>query len=83
MNISLENQVYDFVRDQVAQRTKTAATDINPNAVLSDLGLQSIDAVLISGEVEDHFGIEMDPAAIFEHKTLEGFVQFVLQLMKI
>lgn len=74
-----ETELFDFLRSQIAQRTKVAASDIQADAVLVDLGLQSIDAVLMCGDIEDHFGIEMDPAAVFEHKTLASFAQFILQ----
>lgn len=82
MIISREKELYEFLRSQIAQRTKVAANNITTDAVLVDLGLQSIDAVLMCGEVEDHFGVEMDPAAVFEHKTLESFAQFILRQMK-
>lgn len=76
-----KSELYNFLRSQIAERTKQAETAVRDDSVLIELGLQSIDAVLMCGEVEDHFGIEMDPAAVFEHKTLESFAQFVLQKM--
>lgn len=65
--------VRSFLIAAIARFTRQPAETIAPDAVLVDLGLQSIDAVLLSGEVEDHFGIEMDPATIFEHETLDSF----------
>ena len=82
MVTSPETELYEFLRKQIAQRTKMTASDIQADAVLADLGLQSIDAVLMCGDVEDHFGVEMDPAAVFEHKTLDSFAQFILRKMK-
>lgn len=76
-----QTELYDFLRSQIAERTRLAESDVSNDAVLVELGLQSIDAVLMCGEVEDHFGIEMDPATVFEHKTLESFAQFVLRKM--
>ncbi|WP_272010048.1 acyl carrier protein [Roseovarius sp. ZX-A-9] len=69
--------IVSFLTDAIARFTKQPAAGISQDAVLVDLGLQSIDAVLLSGEVEDHFGIELDPATIFEHETLESFAQEV------
>lgn len=74
-------ELYDFLRSQIAERTKLPESAVHDDSVLVELGLQSIDAVLMCGEVEDRFGIEMDPATVFEHKTLESFAQFVLQKM--
>lgn len=66
-------EVVAFLTDGIARFTKQEAAGIGPESVLVDLGLQSIDAVLLSGEVEDHFGVELDPATIFEHETLGSF----------
>jgi hypothetical protein len=35
--------------------------------------------VLLCGDVEDRFGVDVDPAAIFEHETLGAFARSVLQ----
>ncbi len=79
MKPSTEVLLYEFLRERIAQRTKLTAEEITADAVLADLGLQSIDAVLLCGEVEDRFDIEMDPADIFEHETLRAFAQSILQ----
>lgn len=74
-----ESQFFSFLRDRVAQRTKTEADAIGMDMSLADLGLQSIDAVLVCGEVEDRFGVEVDPAEIFEHDTLGEFARSILK----
>ena len=65
--------ILDFLKSRIAHYTKTDPAQIATDAVLGDLGLQSIDAAIVTGEVEDHFDIEVDPALIFEHETLESF----------
>ena len=52
-----------------------------PDSALVDLGLQSIDAVIVCGEVEDEFGIEIDPSEIFEHDTLGTFADEIIALV--
>ena len=42
-----------------------------PDADLFELGLDSIDAVEISGEAEIRFGAEVDPHFLFEACTLD------------
>nr|WP_237399912.1 acyl carrier protein [Rhodovulum visakhapatnamense] len=66
-------EVVDFLTAGIARFTKQDPAAIRPDSVLVDLGLQSIDAVLLSGEVEDHFQIELDPATIFSHETVGSF----------
>ena len=65
--------VVEFLTARIAKMTKQVPASIGLNSVLVDLGLQSIDAVLLSGEIEDHFEIELDPATIFEHDTVGSF----------
>lgn len=66
-------QVLAFLRNELAHFTETDPDSIPTDAVLVDTGLQSMDAVILSGKVEDTFGIELDPEIIFQHETLESF----------
>ncbi|WP_262690564.1 acyl carrier protein [Kordiimonas aestuarii] len=64
------------------ERIGVPAEDVTENSVFIKLGLESIDAVLVSGEVEDEFGVELSPSAIFDHETLGGFTAEVVRLME-
>lgn len=79
MTASIEAQLIEFLRQQIAQRTKLKVEEISEDSVLIDIGLQSIDAVLLCGDVEDRFEVEIDPADIFDHETLGAFARSVLQ----
>lgn len=68
-----EHEVFSFLAARLAQLTEQDQAAITADSVLIDLGLQSIDAVLLCGEIEDRFQIELDPATIFEHETLGSF----------
>jgi acyl carrier protein len=70
---ALDPSVIEFLKTRLSHFTKLDKEAIGPDSVLVDLGLQSIDAVLLSGEVEDEFRIELDPATIFEHETFGSF----------
>ena len=67
-----------FIKARLSERTKVPVDQIDLSSGLIELGLKSIDAVLLCGEVEDEFKIEVDPASIFEHETLGGFVAAVM-----
>ncbi|WP_186387523.1 acyl carrier protein [Stappia sp. TSB10P1A] len=81
MTDTSESRLFSFLREQVAQRTKTSADQIRMDMSLSDLGLQSIDAVLVCGEVEDRFDVEVDPAEIFQYDTLGDFARSIADRM--
>ncbi len=81
MSVDQETAVMDFIRARLAERTKVPLSDVTPSSRLIALGLQSIDAVLLCGEVEEAFEVELDPTTIFEQDTVGGFVGAVLARM--
>jgi acyl carrier protein len=72
-------RVLEFLRTHVAARTDCPVEQITASSGLIELGLQSIDAVLLCGEVEDEFKIELDPSAIFEHSDLHSFADHIVE----
>ncbi|PTW62588.1 phosphopantetheine binding protein [Breoghania corrubedonensis] len=70
-------EVAAFLTQRLAEITKRDPSMITGSSVFVDMGLQSIDAVLLCGEVEDKFDIELDPASIFEHDTLDSFLGLI------
>ena len=73
-------EVTAFLRTHVSKRTKVPAEQILGSTVLVDFGLESIDAVLISGHIEDEFQIEVEPSLMFEFQTLDEVAAAVVAL---
>lgn len=73
--------ITDFLRGHIARRTAVPAEMIEGPTVLVDIGLQSVDAVMICGEVEDHYGIEVEPSLMFEYRTLDEVAGAVAGLL--
>lgn len=69
-----------FLRERIVDRTNVDEVALTPTTVLLEIGLQSIDAVLICGEVEDQFEIELDPSIMFEFKTLEDVTNAIFKI---
>lgn len=74
------DEVTAFLRDHVSKRTKVPPEQILGSTVLVDFGLESIDAVLISGHIEDQFQIEVEPSLMFEFHTLDEVAAAVVAL---
>jgi acyl carrier protein len=66
-----------FVTAELAARI---GTEIDPDADLFELGLDSIDAVEVTGAIELRLAAEIDPATLFEHRTVNRVVDAVLDL---
>jgi len=73
--------IYNFVREQVKKRTGVADDELHNDTVLGEIGLRSIDAVLICGEIEDELKIEVEPAMMFEHKTLDAVTNRLMEML--
>lgn len=69
-----EQQLRDWIRGHLAQRVGVAGEEIAFDRTLGDYGLDSVDAVLMAGELEEAFGIEIDPAAFIQFDTFEQMI---------
>lgn len=67
-----------FVTARLVERVEGLAS-IEPDTDLMELGVKSIDAVLVSGEIEDHYGVEVDPVLLFEHRTVNRVSRWVAE----
>lgn len=72
-------EVVAFVSSRIREHVGGRVEPIDPDADLVELGVKSIDAVLISGDVEDHFGIEVDPVLLFECRTVNRIADSVTE----
>ena len=73
--------VVAFLTERVARRLRRAPDAIDRDADLIELGIESIDAVLISGDLEDRYGIELDPVLLFECRTIRRVADRVMDAL--
>jgi phthiocerol/phenolphthiocerol synthesis type-I polyketide synthase B len=74
-----ESKVRTWVRDYLARFARIGATEISFDRTLADYGLDSVDAVLMAGELEEAEGVEIDPATFIQFDSIE---QMILALEK-
>ncbi len=75
-----KTSVVNFLTDRIASYLNMDVSVLAPDADLNDIGLTSINAVMISGEIEDEFQVEIDPAIMFESKTIDEVADKVVLL---
>lgn len=46
---------------------------LDPQRPFNELGIDSLDAITLTGELEQELGISIDPAVILEHPTPHAF----------
>ncbi|MEX3558702.1 polyketide synthase Pks13 [Corynebacterium sp. LK2522] len=63
-------QLRDWIRHWVAQTTGVPAEEITDSKPLENFGLSSRDAVVLSGELENLVGVDLDPTVAYEYPTI-------------
>lgn len=62
------------LRTMIARRLKIDLSLVPLDRSFQDMGLKSLDAVIVSGQLEELIGIEVDPTLLFEHQTITAVV---------
>lgn len=68
----------EIVAFLLAQLAGPVGTVEDLDADLFELGLDSIDSVELTGAIETRFGIEVDPALTFEHRSVNALADHLL-----
>jgi acyl carrier protein len=76
--MSTEERLGEWVRDHVAKVRGVAPESVTFDKGLSSFGLDSVDAVVMAGELEDAFGIEIDPARFL---ACDSFGEIITRLI--
>lgn len=67
-----EPEIRDFLRQRLAALLEIAEDDLDPGEDLAGYGLNSVQAVSLTGELEDHLGMSLDPTLIFAYPTIDA-----------
>ncbi|MGK0414004.1 MAG: acyl carrier protein [Polaribacter sp.] len=77
-----KESIIKFISTRIISKTDIKADHIGTEENLKSIGLSSLNAVMISGEIEDEFEIEVDPKIIFESETLSEVADKLMILKK-
>jgi len=76
MNADRRN-ILRWLTAQLASYLEVPATAIDPMVPLAEIGVDSVHAVSLVGDVEAHFDIDVDPTLIFDYPTLAHIAEFI------
>jgi acyl carrier protein len=62
----------EWLRERVATYGDVPADGVDVDTQLTDLGLDSVYALTLCGDIEDTFNIDMDPSVIWDHDTIRA-----------
>jgi acyl carrier protein len=60
--------------EYIAEVLKIDDAALATSATFDSLGLDSVEAVVMTGVMEEHFGVDIDPALLFESPSIDAFV---------
>lgn len=62
--------VHEWLIERVADYTDRAPHQVDPTVPLAELGLDSVSAVSLCGEIEDRWTLDVDPTLVFDFPTI-------------
>jgi acyl carrier protein len=66
-----------WLTTQLASYLEVPATTIDAMVPLADMGVDSVHAISLVGDVEMHFDIDVDPTMIFDYPTLAHIAEYI------
>jgi acyl carrier protein len=62
---------------RLAVYLEVSATTIDLMVPLAEMGVDSVHAISLVGDVEAHFDIDVDPTMIFDYPTLSHIAEYI------
>ena len=73
-----KNELIAFLKEKIAHTLDCDPASIEADENVHDLGLTSLNAVIISGDVEDKFDVEVNPTVMFENHTIAKIAEEII-----
>lgn len=81
MNIS-EKELKHWLIERVATYCRLAPSAIKEDVNLANYGMDSVFTLTLVGEIEERFGLDMDPTALWDNPSIEQLHTFLKHEMK-
>lgn len=80
MKHSLET-LRPWLAARVAAYVQRPVHEIQTDIPLAEYGLSSVYALTLTGEIEDHLGLAIDPTVMWDHPTIDALTEVLLQAL--
>ncbi|WP_329229535.1 acyl carrier protein [Streptomyces canus] len=67
-----DTELRSWLRARVAHYAQLDAADIDTTATLTTYGLDSVYALILCGDIEDHLGLALEPTVAWDHPTIDA-----------
>ncbi|MBJ8345781.1 acyl carrier protein [Antrihabitans sp. YC2-6] len=71
--------IIDWLIGRVAFYIEQPVRNVSPDIALAELGIESVSAVSLCGEIEDKWELELDPTVVFDYPTIAAMASFIAE----
>ncbi|MCC9312013.1 acyl carrier protein [Kitasatospora sp. RB6PN24] len=71
---------HGWLLDRISLYVKRPAESIDPGVPLAEYGLDSVCALGLCGDLEEEFGLAVEPTLLWDHPTLERLTARLVEL---
>jgi acyl carrier protein len=61
-----------WLTGRIAEYREIPASDVDPELPLAELGLDSVYVLSLCGDIEDRFGLEVEPTIAWDYPTVDA-----------
>ena len=83
LRISGENDIREWMIGYVGKVLAVPAENFPTGATFDSYGLDSVEAVVMAGVMEEEFGIQIDPIELFDHPSVDQFAAALAARMRV
>lgn len=74
--------VQKWLTEKIAVRLETTPDDVDVEKYFDEFGLDSTEALVLSGELEAWLGFELETTALWYHPTIAQLAPYIMEVKK-
>jgi acyl carrier protein len=75
-------EVADWLAAQIADYRDVAVAEIDHERPLAELGLDSVYALSLCGDIEERWGLEVEPTVAWDHPTITALAAHLQEQLR-
>ncbi|MEU3201996.1 MULTISPECIES: acyl carrier protein [unclassified Streptomyces] len=74
-----DQAVQEWLVEKVAHKLGVPQSEVNPDQYFDEFDLDSTEALVLSGELENWLGFELETTALWYHPTINELSRYIVQ----
>lgn len=72
-------EAQQWLIEKIAARMQVAPSEVPPDQYFDEMGLDSTEALILAGEMEDWLGFELGTTALWYNPTVQDLASFIAE----